>query len=233
MRISVIIPAFENARTIERCVESVFRQVRKPDEVIVVNDGSTDDTLARIAKFKDRITLIDQDNQGGNAARNAGFEGSSGERVIFCDADVVMKPSMLSALSQALDDHPESSYAYCGFRFGFKSFSSYAFDADRLKRMNYIHTTSLIRRKDFPGFDKAIKRLQDWDVWLTMLEEGKTGVFVDQELFEKHKDTDRKGISQWRPSFMYSIPWRTLGWMPESMRKYEEAKRILFDKHGL
>ena len=232
-RVSVIIPTYQHAQTIAECLESVFAQRLQPFEVIVVNDGSTDRTLEVLKPFLSRIHLINQPNQGGNMARNRGFAASTGERVVFCDADVIMRPKMLERLSHALDTHADVSYAYAAFQFGWKAFSSYAFDERRLKRMNYIHTTSLIRREHFPGFDSTIRRFQDWDLWLTMLEAGHRGVAVLEELFRVMDDHGRRGISQWRPSFLYHMPWHRLGWMPSSVRAYEEAKRVIVEKHHL
>lgn len=231
--ISAIIPTYQHGKTIGACLQSIFAQTRQPAEVIVVNDGSTDNTLEILKPYFDKITLIDQENQGGNAARNRGLEQSTGDQVIFCDADVVMNPLMLDKLAETLELNPQASYAYSAFRFGWKSFSGFPFDAERLKKMNYIHTTSLIRREHFPGFDPEIKRLQDWDVWLTMLEQGHRGVFISKELFSVIDDHGRKGISEWRPSILYRVPWKKLGWMPQSIRKYEEAREVIRKKHRL
>jgi glycosyltransferase involved in cell wall biosynthesis len=232
-RISVIIPAYQHAATLKACLDSIFAQTRLPDEVIVVNDGSTDDTLAVLAPYAGRIVLIDQENRGGNPARNAGFAVSRGDYVIFCDADVIMNQDMLAKMESLLIAHPEASFAYCGFRFGWKRFRGFPYDPLRLKKLNYIHTTSLIRREHFPGFDPAIKRLQDWDVWLSMLEAGRLGIYIKEELFSVQDSCGRRGISQWRPSFMYKIPWRRLGWMPRSMQKYFEARAVIARKHHL
>ena len=232
-RISVIIPSYQHAATIAECLASIFAQTRKPDEIIVVNDGSTDDTERVLAAFADRVTIVMQTNQGGNIARNNGFARSTGDLVIFCDADVVMVPDMLETMEKALVGHPEASYAYSGFRFGWKSFSSFPFDKALLRRMNFVHTTSLVRREHFPGFDPSIKRFQDWDVWLTMLEQGHLGTFVDRELFQVIDRSDRPGISQWRPSFLYKIPWHRLPWSPSSIRRYAAAKQIIAIKHYL
>jgi glycosyltransferase involved in cell wall biosynthesis len=232
-RISVIIPTYQHARTIAATLDSVFSQTRHADEVIVVNDGSTDGTEAVLAKYAGRVRVITQENRGGNPARNAGFEASTGDYVLFCDADVIMRPDMLERMADLLDAHPEAGYVYGGFRFGWKKFRSFPFSETRLRRMNFIHTTSLIRRADFPGFDPAIRRLQDWDVWLTMLERGKPGLFVDEELFVIQDEHGRRGISQWRPSIMYRIPWKRFGWKPESIRRYDDAFDVIARKHGL
>lgn len=233
-RLSVIIPSYQHAATLPRCLDSVLGQARKPDEVIVVDDGSTDGTQEVLAPFKARgVAVVTQENRGSNPARNAGFAASTGDLVMFCDADVVMRPDMLATLEAALDAYPEASFAYGGFRFGWKAFSSFPYSTERLRRMNYIHTTSLIRRGHFPGFDEAVKRLQDWDLWLMMAAQGHGGAFVPGELFRIIDEHGRVGISRWLPSVAYRLPWQRLGWMPESVRKFEEAKAVIVKKHKL
>ncbi|OGL66495.1 hypothetical protein A2856_02270 [Candidatus Uhrbacteria bacterium RIFCSPHIGHO2_01_FULL_63_20] len=233
-RLSVIIPTYQHAATLPECLESVLTQTRKPDEVIVVDDGSVDGTPMVLEPFRARgVQVIRTENHGSNQARNTGFKASSGQLVMFCDADALLRPDTLEHFEQALEHHPKASYAYSGFRFGWKSFASFPFSAERLRRMNYIHTTSLIRRPDFPGFDERVKRLQDWDLWLTMLEQGKEGVFVEGELIRIVDAHGRVGISRWLPSLAYRIPWEWLGWMPSSVRTFKEAKAVIVKKHRL
>ena len=235
LSISVIIPTYQHAATIARCLDSVLKQTLKPSEIIVINDSSTDNTLEILKSYSDKIILVNKENNDGNPnpTRNLGFEKSSGDLVIFCDADVIMRPDMLEKLYKVLESHPEVSYAYSGFRFGWKAFSSFPFDVGRIRKLNFVHTTALIRRDDFPGFDPVIKRFQDWDLWLTMMREGHIGFFVDEELFHVIEAGGRKAISKWRPKFFYRIPWKYFGWMPLSVRRYEEAKEIIVRKHGL
>ena len=233
--ISVIIPTYQHAKTIGQCLNSVLIQTKKPNEIIVINDGSTDNTLEVLKPFLEKIILVNKENEGGNPnpTRNLGFEKSHGDLVIFCDADVVMRPDMLEKLYNILEAHPEASYAYSGFRFGWKAFSSFPFDVGRIKKLNFVHTSALIRREDFSGFYPQLKRFQDWDLWLTMLKNGHIGIFVDEELFYVIDASGRKNISKWRPSIFYRIPWQKIGWAPPSVRKYQEAKEIIVKKHKL
>lgn len=231
--ISVVIPTYQHARSLERCLDSVLAQSYQPLEIIVVDDGSTDNTPAVLDKYRNRITAIRQDNAGSNPARNRGLAEAKGEFVIFCDADVTMTPKMLEAMYNALQRHPEASYAYSGFWFGWKHFIGVPFSADELRKLNFVHTSSLVRRADFPGFDNAVRRLQDWDVWLTMLEQGKTGVLVPETLFQVGIDGASRIGSSWLPSFVYRFPWSGLGWKPRRVQKYEEAREIIKQKHHL
>jgi hypothetical protein len=144
-----------------------------------------------------------------------------------------MNPQMIERFVQQLTEHPDASYAYSGFKFGWKVFHGVPFNADRLRKMNFVHTTSLVRRKDFPGFDPAIKRFQDWDVWLTMLEQQKTGVLVPGVWCDVMIDGESRIGSSWLPSFVYRLPWKYVGWEPVRVRKYREAREAIVKKHRL
>ncbi len=229
--ISVIIPAFNSAKTIKATLASVIAQTWKKYEVIVVDDGSTDDLPAAIMDYRDRIHYIRQANAGAPAARNRGASVATGEYFLFLDSDTVMVPDMLETMATALVTHPEASYAYSDFTFGVKNFHLFDFSSDRLRQTNYIHTSSLIRRKDFPGFDPALKRFQDWDVWLTMLEHGQTGLWIPRRLFSVNQAHGT--MSAWIPSFVYRLPWVGQGKGSTNIRRYREAEAVIRKKHQL
>jgi len=231
--ISVVIPTYQHARAVGDCIRSALAQTYPNIEIIVVDDGSTDNTQDVLREFGKRITVIAQKNQGGNAARNRGLSVAKGEYVLCADADVVMKPAMIEVMFEVLQKNPGASYAYSAFRFGWKHFAGVPFNAERLRRSNFIMTTSLVRKKDFPGFDPALKRFQDWDVWLTMLERGKTGVLIPGTWFSVVIDGESRTGSSWLPAFVYSLPWPMLGWTPKRIQKYREARRIIVKKHHL
>lgn len=230
-RLSVIIPCYNHASSIGRCLESVFAQTYADVEIVVVDDGSTDDLDGALKKYQGRFRLVRQENRGGPSARNRGFRESSGELVLFCDADIVWKKDAFARMAEALERHPEAAYAYGSMRFGWKLFRLWPFDAARLKRHNYIPTGSLIRRGKFPGFDESLKRFQDWDLWLTMLERGDVGVWVPHVL--SRVAVKRGGISSWLPKLVYRFPWTRLGWKPERVKRYEQAADVIRKKHHL
>jgi glycosyltransferase involved in cell wall biosynthesis len=87
MLVSAIIPTYNRARTIERAVNSVLGQSWQPMEIIVVDDGSTDQTNDILARYGDRIRVIRQKNQGPSGARNAGIKAAKGEVITFLDSD--------------------------------------------------------------------------------------------------------------------------------------------------
>jgi len=236
--ISIIIPVYNHAHTLLDCLSMVVGlETNFPKfqtEIIIVNDGSTDnfqEVMDKVLKndiYKSKIKkVINQENKGAPAARNRGFKEAQGEYVIFVDADTICWPHMLEQMYGALLSHPDASYVYSQFNFGWKKMKSQKFDVEDLKKNNYIDTTSLIRAKDFPGFDENLKRFQDWDLWLTMLEQGKIGIFVPQVLYKKIVK-GRKGMSNWLPSLVYKLPWKN-----GIVKKYDAAKEIVMKKHHL
>ncbi len=99
--ISIVITCFNYARYVGGAIECALRQSYANKQVIVVNDGSTDDSLAVIERYADRITIVDQENQGSIAAYNHGFAASRGEIVIFLDADDLLEPDALERVGRA------------------------------------------------------------------------------------------------------------------------------------
>ena len=177
------------------------------------------------------ITWIRQENKGAPAARNAGLDKAAGEYIIFWDADVIAEPEMLEKMVNKLEQEKDMSFVYCNSRFGWKKFRIHSFDETKLKEMNYIHSTTLIRKKDAIRWDESLKRFQDWDLWLTMVEQGKSGVWIDEYLYQvvPHKG----GISSWLPSFAYKKPWRYLLFFYKKVKAYEKAKEVIKKKHNL
>ena len=116
------------------------------------------------------------------------------------------------------------SFVYSSFKFGNKTYKLWPFNATKLKQMPYIHTTSLIRRDHFPGFDKKLKRYQDWDLWLTMLDRGYTGKFIPEILFSVKAGGT---MSKWLPKGVYKLPFL------KQVQKYKEAEKIIELKHNL
>lgn len=233
--VSVVIPVYNSSKTILDCLESIFNQTYQDFEVILVDDGSTD-CLAyklRIAEccWPKRVKVVHQKNQGAPSARNHGARLAKGEYLLFCDADICVLPDMFKKLLQALQHNPKASYAYSSFKFGWKAFKLWPFSAHRLKRMPYIHTSALIRTRDFTGFDESLKKFQDWDLWLTMLEHEHTGVWVDQILF--HIMSTHGTMSTWLPSFFYKMPWHWFGIYPRAFSQYRTAANIIKTKHHL
>lgn len=231
--ISIIIPVYNQAEKLIKTLLSIASQTYTDYEVIIVNDGSTDNVEKIFANYSKKIflansyTFLNQENKGAPAARNHGYRIAKGEYLFFCDADATLKPVALEVMINHLSLGTSASYAYSDFYWGRKLFKGHDFDAERLKKMPYIHTMALIRRDDFPvdGWDESIKKLQDWDLWLTMLASGKVGLYIPQALFTV---TPGGTISTWLPSFAYKL----LPFLP-AVKKYRAAVKVIREKHGL
>lgn len=139
--------------------------------------------------------IIINDNPGGACKkRNDGFKKATQPYVFFCDDDILLPADALEKLYNSLKNEQvndkDVKYSYCSYtgivlhphthpmRGNFQ-INSRPFNANALKSGNYISTMSLIERDVFPFFDENLKRLQDWDIWLTMLSNGYKGVFVN------------------------------------------------------
>lgn len=105
--ISVIIPVYNAERFIEAAIDSVFAQNYPNIEVIVVNDGSIDDTRERLIRFGDKIKVIEQENKGQAVARNVGIQVARGEVIGLLDADDMWTPDHVALLLPMLMKSPE------------------------------------------------------------------------------------------------------------------------------
>ena len=111
--VSVLVPTFNRAHLVPEAIRSVLSQDYAPFEVVVVDDGSTDDTATVInQEFGRRIRYIRQENAGPGAARNTGIRASSGEYIAFQDSDDIWLPGKLRAQVDALNRHPECALVY-------------------------------------------------------------------------------------------------------------------------
>lgn len=232
--ISIVIPVYNQADKITKTLKSIEAQSFKNFEVIIVNDGSSDDVENVFASFvkssntSNSYLFINQENKGAPAARNRGFREVNGNYVFFLDADAVLKPEALESLYKALEREASAAYAYSSFYWGRKLFKVGEVDEARLKAGPCIHSMSLIRVSDFPesAWDESLKKLQDWDLWLAIFfSKKKLGVFVDKVLFTVSPGGT---ISSWLPSFFYKL----FPFLPK-VKKYNEAIKIVKQKYGL
>jgi GT2 family glycosyltransferase len=121
------------------------------------------------------VVVYDQ-GRGAAWARNRGFDLARADLVLFSDNDVIWRPGALRRLFNCLQQHPQAAYSYGPFIWDGKPRRPGRFDGMRLRRGNYISTMALVRAAAFPRFDESLPRLQDWDLWLTMLARGHRGV---------------------------------------------------------
>lgn len=106
MKITVAIAVYNGAATLQATLDSVFRQTLPPDEILVVNDGSTDGTAAILRACQSRITTIEQDNRGLSISRNVLYKHAQGDLIAFLDADDIWHPQYLETQRQTFEAYP-------------------------------------------------------------------------------------------------------------------------------
>ena len=104
--VSAVIPAYNAGKYVGRAIESVLAQTRKADEIIVVDDGSTDDTAEVVERFGDAVRFIRQENAGASFARNTGIEAATSDWIAFLDADDEWLPNKLKLQTEHLERNP-------------------------------------------------------------------------------------------------------------------------------
>ncbi len=236
--IGVVITTHNYGHYLAACLESVLSQTLLPRQVVVVDDASEDNAADVVASFSD-VAYCRVNFRNGNRARNFGFLKVSDPYIAFFDADNVMMPRFLEVLYSALQEVPHATYAY-GDRIVFADGDlhqgerevSGAFDVRRLRAGNYIDLAALIRADRFPGFDPAVRRYQDWDLWLNIaLKQGGIGQYVPEPLFyyrvhphsvSQREDRDR---AMWGIRRKYRLGWGALPLLRHSFKLYQFARK--------
>lgn len=182
--ISVVIPVYNNEKTIQKTIESVLKQTFSDFEILVINDGSQDATLDIIASIEDsRLKVFSYPNSGVVAiGRNRGISHACGEFIAFLDADDLWAIDKLETQLEALQSNPHAALAYSWVdfidEFGqplgagiHKTFNGDVFA--KILTDNFIVTGSnpLIRKQaliEVGGFDDSLALMDDWDMWLRL-----------------------------------------------------------------
>ena len=193
VKISVIIPCYNQKDYIAECLESVLNQTYTDYEIIVINDGSKDKSLSVIEqyaqKYPNKISVIDQENQGVIVARNNGIKQSKGIYIYPLDGDDKIAPTCLEKLCQSMDknkgDIIYSKVHYFGNKTGeFKTLPATCFN---MSLSNQVVVSALFRKCDwekYGGYDECMKNgLEDWEFWLNFCEDNKKFYKVDEILF--------------------------------------------------
>jgi glycosyltransferase involved in cell wall biosynthesis len=196
--VSVIIPAFRAAHTVNRAVDSLFAQTRVPDEILVVDDGSPDDLAGALSRYAARVTLIRKPNGGAASARNLGMERSRGELVAFLDADDYWEPMKLQNQLEILRAHPQvvlvASRFYAQPPGGDRTGPHPELDGRHVGQVLVLGgpeafelatkvwtTTVLVRRSCLGGhrFVSGLEPAEDRDLWVRLIVSGP--VYFDPE----------------------------------------------------
>jgi glycosyltransferase involved in cell wall biosynthesis/GT2 family glycosyltransferase len=186
--VSVVIPCFNHGRFLGAAIESALVQSHRAIEVVVVDDGSTDDTPEVAASYGQLVRYVAKVNGGLSSARNEGSRRAEGELVVFLDADDQLSPTFVEETLAVLVGHPEAAFVYTQLHlFGRETRDTHFphYDVELLKWDNYINATALVRAAVFSTFEYAedlTTGWEDWDFYLTLAEHGIGGVLLDKPL---------------------------------------------------
>ena len=181
--VSVVIPCYRQSHFLPEALESVFAQTYPGVEVIVVNDGSDDDTEAVAKRYGDRVRYLYQENGGLSSARNAGIRVAAGEWIQLLDADDMLTPEKIALQVAAVADRPEVDIIYSGY---------WCFGPSRPGR-HWTYSTVEFSKNPFTAF------VMDWERGLSIPSHAflihkscfERGGFFDTSL-PNHKDWDRQ-----------------------------------------
>jgi glycosyltransferase involved in cell wall biosynthesis len=177
--VSVIIPTFNRGWIIQEAIESVLAQDFSDFELIVVDDGSSDDTAEILGAFGGDIKIIGQSNRGVSAARNRGIEASAGRWIAFLDSDDLWLPQKLSRQVAFFDAYPdamicqtEEQWIRNGFRVNpkLRHRKSSGMIFERSLALCLVSPSAVMIRKrlfsDVGLFDESLPACEDYDLWL-------------------------------------------------------------------
>ena len=205
-KVSVIIATYNSAPYLPDAIASVLNQTFQDFEVILIDDGSTDETGHVVEPFLSRVRLITQTNKGPAAARNLGIWLANGDYLVFLDADDLLLPDKLKVQVEYLDQYPQINVVYSN---GY--YSSVATNGLRNKKLfsdiGYLrkdlgsppqNIKILAKQNAFPlhaamvrkeavlgvgGFDEGLPALEDWDLWYRIAQTG-SFAYLDLPLVE-------------------------------------------------
>jgi glycosyltransferase involved in cell wall biosynthesis len=200
--VTIVVLCHNYGRFLSEAIDSALAQTYPNVEILVIDDGSTDDSLEVAQRYADRVKVVTQANMGMERTANRGAKEASGDLFCFLSADDVLEPRYVEELAAALAREPEAAYAYCRPRlFGARNgpmrclpFSAFFM----VKRSNFVAGSALCRRSEYlaaGGYaeDLGEHAFEDWDLWLRLLERGRRGTYVREPLlrWRRHETGSR------------------------------------------
>lgn len=247
MRFSVIIPLYNKAPYVEKALRSVLGQTFPEYELIVVNDGSKDDSLAVAEHVLEGsgATVISQENAGVSTARNNGVAASHGDYICFLDADDWWEPTFLEKMSQFIDEFTEAGIYGCGYylvKNGKKRIAPIGVPGSFEKGyINYCSvyaqtlcmpltsiSVAIPRRvfDEFGGFRPQLKLGEDFDLWIKIALKYRVA-FLNEPLASYNQDVDvaNRGTRRLQKP-EYHMLWN-LDYLEDEERRNPEYKQLI------
>lgn len=191
-RVSIVIPCRDAGALLQEAVRSAFGQTWSDVEVLVVDDGSTEQETLRLLDEANwpRTRIIRQANAGPAVARNRAIAKASGEYILPLDADDILEPTYAAKAAAVLDGRPDIGIVYCrATKFGAEEgpWELPEFSPDELALGNVIFVSAMFRKADWEkvgGFDETLRHgMEDYDFWIRLVCAGRKVVRLDETLF--------------------------------------------------
>ena len=207
--VTVVIPTYNRQSLLVRCIDSVLAQSKLATEIIVVDDGSMDNTERLMRSVYPKVTLLSQENQGVSAARNTGIRKAVTPWIAFLDSDDRWLPDKLEKQMEALVEnaeyricHTEERWIYKGKERpvapDYRKKDGWIF-SDCLPRCSISPSTALIHQSVFDEvglFDESLPACEDYDLWLRICSRMPV-LLVDEPLINKHGGHEDQLSAQW------------------------------------
>lgn len=195
--ISIIIPCYNDAQYIEQAVSSALNQTYPNKEVIVVDDGSSEETKKVLKKIAPQITkLITQENQGQSTARNVGIKEAEGEYILLLDSDDFFEPTFCEKAWAFFLNNTEVKLVTCQANLLFKNGLVHVYTPMGGPISNFIITnsalgTSLFKKDDWAncgGYDESMRSgFEDWEFFIRLLKKGGVAEVIQEPLYNYRK----------------------------------------------
>lgn len=215
MSVTVVIPTYNRKKTLGQALGSLMYQTRAPAEIILVDDGSTDGTAFGVRKEYPQIKILEQENKGVSAARNAGIREANTDWIAFLDSDDVWMAEKLERQMNALEKSPDHRVCHTEEKWVFRG-KHRPVAAPYIKQGGWIFerclpvcaispSTVLIHKSVFEEvglFDESLPACEDYDLWLRICSRMPV-LLVKEALIEKHGGHSDQlsaqwGLDQWR-----------------------------------
>ena len=249
MEITVVIPTYNRYTLLKRAITSLYKQTYKPKEIIVVDDGSTDDT-SQIQNDFPEIIYIYQPNRGVSAARNVGIKKATCEWIAFLDSDDEFHPEKLQKQVTFHQQNPNILMSYTAEKWirnskevkipkKYRKIGKDAF-VENLSYCNIAPSSVLLHRKvldDVGLFDENLEVCEDYDMWLRITQKYEVGL-INEKLIDKYAGHDeqlgfRKNMDKIRVAILEKLfSSCKAGSQAKLMQKeLNEKKRIINKKY--
>lgn len=216
-KVSIIIPCYNSEEYIQECIESVLKQDYKNIEIIVIDDGSTDNSVEKLKPYLNIIILITQENQGACVARNKGLEVATGEFIKFLDSDDYLAPGIIKSQINKMKDLDSNEIIFgdltqkYGNNYIEKKYTciNKTFAIEHLINNGVITSLPLHRKKlldHIGGFDIRFKNCQEWNLHIRLVASGVNFIYSSENVyFQRFHDSPDRISNKKNNDYLFDI----------------------------